>query len=76
MSLLMNDKTWLCPLCALVRMPYGKSCNRPDTCGNPIHITGRAYVNDDGTLKSASGAQGVGISEIANKDGDSDLLDD
>jgi hypothetical protein len=65
-----QSKTWLCPICGFVDMPYGKNtCNSPRTCGNEPHMTGLFYVDELGNLKRLkTDSDSLGISKISNED--------
>lgn len=67
MSKLANHPTCGCPLC-WHRLPYGTSCKDPTTCGQPLNLNAATYLNPDRTFKRLTGATGMGISEIANKE--------
>lgn len=45
-----QPETWLCPLCALVRMKYGTTCEHFEdgTCENidAVHLTGQFYLKE------------------------------
>lgn len=47
-----SGETWLCPICAMKRFPYGKMhCKGPAECGNEAHITGQTYLDEQGYVK-------------------------
>ena len=58
------EKDWLCPLCALVRMPYGTTC-KVKPCENEPHITGKFYLGL--TIDSPKDAKSIGIASISNE---------
>jgi hypothetical protein len=58
-------KTWACPLCAQVEMPYGKlTCEGPKECGNTPHITGKFFIGQE----EVHGVVALGIAAISNED--------
>lgn len=62
--------TWHCPTCSLRRLPYGANCATWLTgCPNAAtpNATGAWYLAN----RSQESAKGVGISEIADEDGNS-----
>ena len=67
----MMSATWLCPICALVRFPFGLPCPTWETtCENreQAHITGQMYIDGQ---QADTERTGIGISQISDeKDGE------
>lgn len=57
-------KKWLCPICGMYKMPYGKlTCKGKQECGNPPHLTGAWYGKH-----ASTGGKSIGIASISNED--------
>lgn len=66
-----KPSTWLCPLCGLVEVPYGKGCEGGLTCPNRehAHITGRFYIEREkgNNVRPFSEAASIGISKVSDE---------
>lgn len=73
----MDNLTWLCPICAKEKVPYGTSPCKLKNCVHKPCSTGTWYVQQDkdrceleayGDIFKDIEVIGVGISEIANSE--------